>query len=253
MHSTIIPDKIQLIFAIFYELGIWCKDETTSGKGQGQKLIYLMYLCVFTIAMTLGAYNTTDKDERVFSTIVLITAVVQIYRLWYILWQKNEIIQLIHEAGTHCTNDRKGVWHVDAKMKMMMKFISLFLLMILFDFVSLNVFPFASGRLFFNIAFPLDQTASRTAFWIEFLYIAGACLVACSSSFLIPLVWYVMLSYALKYDKLGKELSNMGVIRKEESDCEPQLKTSTKKQQQLYQKDLIMAIKSYEKINGYQN
>ncbi len=79
-------------------------------------------------------------------------------------------------------------------------------------------------------------------------FVAGACFFAVVYSIMTQITWYLMLSVSLEYKILGSQLKNMGVpIRTDSSH----LKMSLAAQQKLFLEDLIVAIQTYDKINGY--
>lgn len=243
MYKIEIHATIHGILAVFYRLKMWCNDDETNLRERGQKLFYFIHLLSFTMSMSLKAYITDDKDERVLLTVVSILETVQVYRLWFVLWKKNELFTLLLETGTHYTNDEQEFIQVNNKLKLRMKFVQYFLIMCLIALIFANILPIINGkRLFFNIAFPFDRQNSETAFWVKFLYSAGAFFWSYVCCLYAVILWYLMLSLKLKYKMLGNQFKNMG---------KTQVKVSIREQRTLYVKDFIVAIQTYEKVNGY--
>lgn len=245
-----IPSLIHIIIALLYQFKVWCKDDITIYKSP-RKLFYWLFFVAFAVSVTIGSAVTDDNDERISLAVISISLFVHSSKIWKILREQKTILKMIHQLGTHYTNDKKEFFRVENKLKLFMTLFHYFNNTLVYTYAIVGVFPLANDHnLFFNIAFPLDRSKSDIAFWISFLFVFGALMVAPLGSLLSSILWYLMLGFVLKYNILGNELKNLG-IRTE--DGETNMKISSKQQQKLYQKQFITAIQTYEKINGYRH
>lgn len=245
MYNIEIPSQIHIMIAFLYQFGVWCKDDVTIYKSP-RKLCYCLCFVAFAVSVTIGSVITDDNDERISLAVISISLFVHSYKIWNLLREQKIILKMIHQLGTHFTNDKKEFFHVENKLQNFMTLFMYFNKTLICTYAIVAVFPLVNDHnLFFNIAFPLDRSKSDIAFWISFLFVSGALIVAPLGSLLSSIVWYLMLGFALKYNILGNELKNLG-IRTEDG-----MQISGKQQQKLYQKDFITAIQTYEEINRY--
>lgn len=250
MYRIEIPHTINHAIAIFFRLGMWRAEVKTTLSGS--QIFYFIYFLSFTLSVVLGAHTTVDKDECIFLTVISIICIVQGYRLWCILWERSAIFRMVNEIGTHHISDQKVFILINKKLKMFTKFTQYFMLLVFAAFIFALIEPIANGkRLFLNIVFPFDRSNSEIVFWMEFLFIAGAMFLSVISSLFTIIIWYLMQSVVLKYNILGKQFENVGVIKTDINGIETQLKVSLVEQQKCYLKDFITAIESYEQIDGY--
>lgn len=247
MYKIEVPATIHKAIVMFYRLGLWSIENENTFRDTARKLFYFFYYISFVISNALGAHLTDDKDESISLIVTTTTAIVLTYKLWLILWKKNELLKFVEEVGTHYTDDQKEFVQVNYKLKMLMKFAQYFILMVAaaVGYITL-VFPVITKRLFFNIAFPLDWSNSQFAFWMVCIYAALGFFVTAIGSLFTTILWYLMLSFVFKYDVLGNQFKNIGVFSESH-----QPSVSSRKHPTLYGKDFIESIKNYKKINGY--
>lgn len=149
----------------------------------------------------------------------------------------------MEEIGTLDTNDRKAFIFVNHKLKIWKKFIRFFILMVCSAFTVALIQPIYSKSLFVNIAFPFESEISAISFWIESLVLAGGMFLSLVCCLFTVIIWYLMLSIVFKYNMLGHQFKNMGVIKAMVNNgIESKRKLSLAKQQNIFLKDLIMAI-----------
>ncbi len=110
------------------------------------------------------------------------------------------------------------------------------------------LYPITNDKhLIYNIAFPLDYANSKFAFWLADAFLGGGIVCATICDILSKLVWYLMFSISCEYKILGNQLRHLGTpIRTGSSH----LKVSLAAQQEQFSKDLVVAIQTYDKING---
>lgn len=246
MYRIEIPATIHHTIAMFHHSRMWSASDVNSFRDEGRRLFYLIYFSSFVLSLALGAYLTDDKDEFIFLTFVAISAAVLIYRLWHILWEGNAMLMLVHEIGTHYTDDPTEFVRVNEKLKMLMKFVQFFVVMALAGTIYTILQSVVQYKLFFNIAFPLDHRENGIAFWIALTFVIGGLILTNISIIFITMHWYLMLTLVLRYELLGNQFRNMGTMRKEPNEA----KVSMREKQKLYFNDLIVAIQTYERVNG---
>ncbi len=248
MYRIEIPSTIHQLMTIFYRLGMWTRSDTTTFREFCRKLFYFIYFVSFFLSIVVGALTTDDNDECVFLTVASIGIAVQAYRMCIILWRKNEFLSLVNQICTHSTNDRVEFIRINKKLNVSMKFLLYFIFAFAFSVCFACVlFPLTTKELPLNIAFPLNRHSSDVAFWIASAYLGGGVFWSVVCYILTNIIWYLMINISFEYKILGNQLRRMGTI----SAYASQLKVSLAAQQQLFYEDFIVAIRTYDKINGY--
>ncbi len=248
MYKIEIPKTIHQLIGIFHRFGMWSDKNVTSFGEHCRKIFYFIYFLSFILSIAIGALTTKDNDECVFLTVVTIVGGVQVYRAWIILWDKNELLSLLHQIGNQSTDDREEFIRINNKLSVLMKFVRYFLIsMAIVSSFGVIVFPITNERhLILNIAFPFDRNNSEIAFWMAYVFIGSSCYFGITVAILTTIIWYLMLSVSFQYKILGSQLIEMGISMKTDG-----LKVSLAAHQKLFFKDFIVAIKTYDKIDGY--
>lgn len=249
MYKIEIPKTIHQLMEIFYRLGMWSDNNVTTFGEFCRKLFYLIFYVIFVLSIAIGAYSTDDRDESVFLTVLSVISAVQTYRMWYILWGRNEFLLLVNQIGTYSTYDRKEFSEIKNKLNVLMTFVRFVLLaFIIAAFFAVVLFPITNEKhLIFNIAFPFDYNNSDVGLWMAAVYLSGGFFCATVCDIITKMVWYLMLSISLEYKVFGGQLRHMGTsIRTSTSH----LKVSLAAQQQLFYDDFIVANQTYDKLNG---
>lgn len=249
MYNIEIPKVIYQIIAIFYLLGLWNVEDKTTDRKTGRQMFYFIHFSSFFLSILFGACVTNDKDESVFLTITAFVAAVQVYRMYYIIWKQKEILMLIHQLGTHCTNDHEEFIQVKKKLKKMIKFVQYFIKNVFIGFLFSVIFPVVSNckELALNIGFLFDWRNSRIGFWMMFAYSEVGFFLSGVCCLFTLLLWYLMLNFVIKYKLLGNFIRNMAVVRPTKEKCN----NSQREQQKLFHQDMIVAIKSVLQIKEY--
>ncbi len=157
---------------------------------------------------------------------------------------------LVHQIGTHSTNDQNEFTRINKTLNSLMKFIRYSLLALAIELIlCVILFPITNEKqLIFNIAVPFDCKTSGIAFWVTSAFLGGGFIFAILSVMLTAIVWYLMFSISFQYKILGNQLRHMGTSFRTGSS---RLKVSLAAQQKFFYKDFITAIQTYNKINGY--
>lgn len=241
MYRTDVPTTINRIIAVFYVLKLWNRREGT--QAAGLKVFHLTIYVLFFSSVVLGACQTNEKDEFVLLSVASIITFVHIFRLWYILFKKAEIIVLINELSAHSTNDGEEFQQINNKLENWMIFAKYFILMCSGELLLISTFPLISGErnLVFSIAFPFDYKRSQIAFWIAHSINVLGCSYAVLCFLLSIIVWYLMVNGAITYEMLGNRLRNMHTATQNP-------KISKKMEQNLFIKSLIEGIETHLKV-----
>lgn len=255
MYELDVHAIIQRIFAIFYHVKFWCKDENFvhSAFEHGRKFFIFIYYVNFVASIAFGSRTTDDKDQFIFLTVMSIVASVHNYRIFLIVWKKPTILTFVHDIGIYHTKDRNEFNRIKNKLNLFMKFAASFSIITAIAMGSIAiVFPIANAmnnkkRMFFNNAFPLDWHNSETAFWLAFTFVIFGMFFSAICCLLIPILWYSMLSLVFRYEILGNQFRNMGLV----NIGETQRKPSIGEHQSLYVKDFVVALQNYNNINEY--
>lgn len=250
MYNIQLPSTINRIIAIFYGLGLWHVKDKTDFCSTTLKMFHFSYFLSFFASIAVKALITNDSDEFVFFAALSIIVAVHVIRMFYIISKKPEIIKLIHQIGTHSTTDIEDAIHFDKKIKNFMKFGKTFMFGCIVEVSLFIIVPaLLNDATIINIAFPFGNL--RSIFWIKqtFLLIGGGYSVLCV--FLSIIIWFLMVNAAIKYDLLGNQLQNLGVMRKVDQTVEIEQKqfTSNRTKQDIFMADLIVIIQSHQKVN----
>lgn len=239
MYNIELPKTITQICAVFYGLGLWSIRDGTTFRENRQKIFQFTYFVSFLISIVVGAIVSNDKDELIFLTVLSIGVSVHALRLFYIIWRKNEILSLIGQCSNYSINKQKDFIRVNKKIILFFKFVNFFIFMLIIAFFLISIFPiFSSGKLLIvNIAFPLDRKHSQIEFWITHVYVVIGCTYCILCTLLSIIIWYLMINCAIKYEILETEFRKIGVQN---------LKTTKITGEQLFLKDLKIAIKSHQ-------
>lgn len=247
MYNIAIPETIRQMNAIYYLLGLWkIKDGITYGQ-----FFYFTYFVSIVISIFLGACFTNSNDEMIFLTATAFIGVVQLCRMYFIIWKQNEILNLIYETGVHRTNDFEVYTGIENKLKNMMSFAKFLMSMLCFLVVILLFLPIGATEnvLIVNVAFPLDYTNDQRAFWIVHAFVTLGFLLSLICTFFTIMVWYLMMNFVIQYEILGNRFKNLGKV--ETGETKAKLKISIKEQNRLYLQQFIEAIKTNENIYEY--
>lgn len=249
MYKIGIPGTIRLIIRIFCRLR-WCSRSSAENSffDYATRMFYFLYYASFTASMGVGGYLTDDTDESVFLIVLSLLALVLLCKMWHIFRKNNLIVTMVHEMGTHYTNDKESFHLVKENLNFLMKFAQYFMMNIcLAFFLLLIVFPVLNQRkkvLYINVAFPLDKT-DEIYFWIANVYLGGGMFCATITSLFTIILWYIMFNFVIDYKLLGSHLKNMGSFRgKVVTDVQQQ------EREELYLKEVLSAVSTYDTING---
>lgn len=211
MYKTELPRTIEQIIVSFYGLGLWSMENEPIGwKSIGPKVFHFTYYMSCVTSIAVKAFTSDDPGDAVFLTSLAILATVHLFRLLNIMIKKSETITLIDQLGTHSANDSEEYRRVDVKIKRFLKYGSGFIASCLCEVLMVIIFPILSnGKAIINVAFPWSSS-SRIVFWTQQVFVLFGALYSVVCVCTAVIVWYLLLSCAVKYEILGTKLRNLG-------------------------------------------
>lgn len=272
MYSVQLDKRINQIISLFYRFGLWHRGDEATVRESRLKLFYSCYYFLFPISLVTGAFSSDNPDDFVFLLEVAIGTTVLAVKILYIIWRKEQILELLNRICVYSVEDHEGLTIVNNKLKMLMKFVAIFIPFVWFTGVCcVLVAPFLGSErsLFFNIAFPLDWKNNEIAYWITFVFLVTQVILSLILSLFGVIIWYIMINCSLRYDILGHQIKNMGVLKEVEEtankrkvlDSEKEntflcdlisvnkRKISNAEKENLFLKDLFSVIVSHKHTN----
>lgn len=231
--------------SFFYRIGFWHRGDEATIKQLSLKLFYCLYLLSFIVAGFIGAINCEDEDEMIFLVEVSIVILVLFVKLCFLISSQKEILYLLNSCCIFSVRHHDDYNFVNEKLRKLMKFATLAVCIVIIGGVcDAEVVPFIGNErtLFFKIAFPLDWRNNEFAFWIANIFILSEVILAITTFLFSITIWYLMLNCALRYEVLGNELRNMGMI------TEPKIQMSYKENQNIFLRNLKALIETHLQI-----
>lgn len=252
MYCVKVPNGINNICTLFYRICLWYSEDESTLRETRVKLFYPIYHLLFPISLMAGAITSDNKDESIYLAEFSIAVAVLSMKLLYVIWNKKQILEILTCIGVYSVENCKEFTLVNDKLKKFMKFVGvLMVIMCVSGYFSVLVPIFRSDKKFFlKNGFHLDWKNNKIAFWIATAFYfteSNLCIVAILFSVLI---WYVMVSCALRYEILGSQIRDMGVIRTSEATVKKR-KVSEGERHNLFLRHLIEAIDFHQDTRGY--
>lgn len=244
MFRVQVHKHTERIFSLFYRMHIWHREDEETVTERTFKLFYSIFYCLFPLSLIAGAFASDNMGEFVFLVESSILSAVSLIRLLYVIWRKNEILDLINRICDYGVKDEQTFSQTNDKLNIFMKFSTAFVSLVYFCGISMVlVIPFLSTErtLFFNIGFPLDWKNNEFAYWMAFTFVVTQVIITAVSLLFPVIVWYLMASCGWRYVALGQQIRDMGKIKLEDATA-IEMKISNAEIDNLYQRDLIEAI-----------
>lgn len=240
MYKIEVHKRVHQAILLFQFIGLLGSDDESSFRKYGRKKHMVVYIC-FMVSVGAGAYTTPDKEESLFLAAMFIGCVVQTVRLWYILWKKTKMLEIIHQMGTYSIKDKEEFNQANNKIEVFMLFASSFQLMTFCALIVLLTLPFYNRRLPLNIYFPLSWKNSNIIFWMVYAFVFYGMMLSSVCAVVNVIIWYLMLSCATKYQLLGNYLKNVSVEK-------TMLERSKTEKQNITLKELIALVKNHQNL-----
>lgn len=166
--------RINDLMELLQQVRFWHSGDEATAKETRFKFFYSIFHLLFLVSLIVGAFTCDNLDESIYlivsAGIVLLTFV----RLLYLLWKKNEILELLHRNCVHSIEDQGQFAIVKQKLDAFVRFAVVLTCATFFINICccLGV-PFVGSerKQVFNVGFPFDWRTSVVVFWIEFLFI----------------------------------------------------------------------------------
>lgn len=232
MHLIKVHKIVDQVISVFRIMGLWCDDHDCS------------HLCL-PISLAAGAITSVNWTETIFLGVISISTLIQTVRLYYFQWKENEIYRFTHSITAHSIKDPKEFNSVNEKIGVFMKIASIYHSAIFCSGITINILalPIISNErhLPMNIDLPFDVKKSEIIYWIAFVFVAFE--IMCSVLFTVfnTFIWYLMMSCATKYEILGNEFRNLGVVAR----------VTILKKGKISAADLIALIRKHQALKQY--
>lgn len=253
MYRVVIHHHIERIYSVFYGLGIWQQEDKETVGGRRIKLFYAIYYCLAPISFITGAMTSGNQDESVFLIEALLITCVSVVRLFYMLWRKREVLELLNQICNYSVKDQNTFILINNKMKYLRNFVVAFVSSAFcVGIYSTLLVPFlvSERKLFFSIGFPLDWRNDELAYWLAVAFLFTEVIIMSISWLFTAIIWYLMANCGLRYVVFGQQLKNMGKVSAVDGTTGKRI-TSITKRDNIYRRYLLEAIKSHEYLNEY--
>lgn len=253
MYRVELKKVIKHLMALFYYLGVWHRGNDATVRETRIKLFYSFIYVLWPTSLMAGAIISDDRDDAIFLSQSSIMSTILSVIGFFLIWKKNQIIEMLNECCVYTVEDRNDFNQVDNLLQKFERLIVAFVFATTFTTVSVIGWPFLCDekQLFFNIAFPLDWKNNEIAYWIVNAYVLTAGILCITAFFVSVLIWYAMINCALRYKVLGNQIRNMGAVKMVVVEGNER-NISEKEKQNIFQRDLIAAIETHQQIREYE-
>lgn len=148
------------------------------------------------------------------------------------------------------TDDYSAFRKADRKMKKFMTFITYFLATSFTLCIAVAGIPLVKKKLIFDIAFPWNYKTKKFAFWMAYALVAGVYTLSVTIVCFSSMMWYMMMSFVVKYELLGNDFKNLGFFENDGMNSKSLTSLSAPSvNETIYVQDLVMTIKNLENVN----
>lgn len=234
MYNIIVHNGIRLLIKSFQFVGWWDSDNGVPTKlRKVAKCLLFLFYASFAVSLAVGAINSDNEEDSSFLSVITIAAIVQLFKLSYIIWRSTEIRGFIINVGSFTVDDPDEFHRVEKKLKNFMAFVNGFIMVLaLVATIALgfDAMSAAMGKRFlhFSIAFPLDWRHNVFGYWITFIYVAIQSVYSEMIFALDIIVWYLMLIFTMKYHLLGHRLRRLSERKSIERSMDATFDSSVK-------------------------
>lgn len=114
MYRVELHNGIKQIIAVFHLFGFWDNGIESPWNKTTKIFMYLFY-ATFPMSLVAGALNCHTKQESIFLLVVAIAALVQLCKLYFIIWKKSEIFAFIADVGSISIDDLQNAMKLITK------------------------------------------------------------------------------------------------------------------------------------------
>lgn len=242
MYKIEVHKRIHQAIVLFHFVGLLESDNDSVFRKRSN--IHLVLYLFFVVSVALGVYKSNDKFEIIYLAVMWIGSIVQTVRLSYILWKEEKILNFIHQMGVYSIKDYEQFYRTNNRIEAFIKFISSFQLMTFCATIVLLTTPLYGRSLPLNIYVPLDWQVNAMVYWMAYLFVVYSIMLSVVCAVLNTIVWYLMLSCAIKYQILGNDFKNVDLI----NDEEKMLDKRKREKQNFLLKELIVLITKHRNL-----
>lgn len=245
MYQIQVHPRIESIISFLHLIGLWNRGDKPTVKEMRTMSFYSVYYFLFPVLLLTQAFISENQDEIIFLIEATAVSFVMLVRLWYLIWNKKRILELMNQICVYTIDDNEENTLINRKLKRLMKFVTVFLAILNFaGFCVVFVLPFIGSerKLFFNVAFPLDWKNDELSYWIAVAFTSVE-VVLCAVSLLCPvIIWYLLINCALNYEVLGHRIRCIGTTKPSKRNI------SVAEEHELFRRGLIAAVESHRNI-----
>lgn len=245
MYNIEVPKRIHQIVSLFYFIGLWQAENVSDFRKWITKILFLVVFVYYPVSLAAGAFTNDNENEKMFLVGLSITIFVLAVRLYYILWKKDEILGFIRKLGAHSIRDLDQFKQIKNKIRILINCVTALELMLVFAVSAMTIItlPIFSNekKLPLDIYFPLDWKHNEFYYWIGFLFVDYEMVSAIVTSLLNAIVWYLMMSCAIKYQTLSTDFKYFGHVSSGKIG----------ESKHLFHADLIILIKNHLDLQEY--
>lgn len=122
MHRVEVHSGIKLIITIYQHIGLWDKGKETN-FGRNMKPLLFIFYGSFAVSLGAGALTSDNVEDSAFLPVIAIAAMVQLFKLYYIIWCSGPIRTFIIKVGSFVVNDREEFNDIDRKLNKFVNFV----------------------------------------------------------------------------------------------------------------------------------
>lgn len=214
MYSIEVHQTIDRMITVFYFFGMWQNNNVSHFRSLCLRIWYLVVYGYVVLAIALGSIMTDNESEVVFLAVMAIVAFVLEFRLYFFLWKKDDILGFIRKMGVHSIKDEEKFNQVNDRINLFLKLVSYFEVMVATAAITVTIIAlplFSTGRkLPLNYYFPFEWQEDAFLYFTAFVFVTFGLMLSTLLTFFNAIIWYMMLSCAIKYEILGNEFKNIG-------------------------------------------
>lgn len=203
-----------------YQFGIWSyKGESYLGE-MTRKLFFLLYFIMFQTLLVGCAFLSDDKDGFIFFMSIEFFVFVITIKLIHLLWKKEEILSFVNDdIMAHKTVEGDEMVPVMKKLKKCIICVRIYFVILGATFLLCISAPLflSEKQLPLFIVFTLSWKCAELIYWMLYIFIIFGIILGCVAHSITLIILYVMYNYAIEYQVLASQLSNLGVKKTENS------------------------------------
>lgn len=243
MYFIEINKVMAQIISFFYRIGFWHRGDEPTVRELIIKTFYCFYYLFFPISLVVGSVKSDNEDESIFLAEISIAVLVVTVKMPMLIWRQKEILDALNRISVFSVKNHDDFNFVNKKLSKFMKFVIVLIILLNVAAVCDSAIPPFIGdekKLFFKIGFPMDYINDEIAFWAASVFIFTEIYLTTTVVIFSVTFWYLMICCSLRYEVLGNEIRNLGLINKKE--------ISVKEKQNIFLKDLNALIDAHHCI-----